>query len=290
MNDQESRTTIHAHDSALGVWRISELAPGDALAPFVSQIYAYSERETGFARRREPPNGLAALVFNLGPDLRVEHPAETRTTYRAGGAFYTGVSRVFAVTETDRAQVGAQVLLTPLGARRLLGFPLGEIGDRLIDPAELLGPAMREVAERLQEANSHGRRLAILESLLEERLAGAVRDVPRDLAWALNRLRARCGKVRIAALAAEIECSRKSLTERFTREFGVAPKPFARVLRFARALRMLRGGRIHNWAELADACGYADQAHLSRDFCAFAGSPPAAFLRRKLPDRGGFED
>jgi hypothetical protein len=29
---------------------------------------------------------------------------------------------------------------------------------------------------------------------------------------------------------------------------------------------------------------------LTRDFRTFAGSPPASFMRRKLPDEGGFVD
>ena len=81
---------------------------------------------------------------------------KTSTTYRAGTAFYSGMSATHAVTETDRSQQGAKVMLTPLGARRLLGFPLDEIGDRLIDPCDLFGAAAREMAERLQETNSSG--------------------------------------------------------------------------------------------------------------------------------------
>ena len=68
----------------------------------------------------------------------------------------------------------------------------------------------------------------------------------------------------------------------------MAPKLFARVARFDHAVALLRRDRVASLAELAGACGYADQAHLTRDFCEFAGSPPAAFLRRKLPDDGGF--
>jgi hypothetical protein len=46
-------------------------------------------------------------------------------------------------------------MLTPLGAPRLIGFPLAEAGGRLIDPADLFGSAARETIERLQETNSH---------------------------------------------------------------------------------------------------------------------------------------
>jgi AraC-like DNA-binding protein len=70
----------------------------------------------------------------------------------------------------------------------------------------------------------------------------------------------------------------------------MAPKLFARVLRFDSALRGLRSGGPASWAQLADICGYSDQAHRCRDFTAFAGSPPEAFLQRALPDEGGFVD
>jgi AraC-like DNA-binding protein len=266
------------------------LAPTDRLAPFVWRFNAYAERDTQFARRRELPQGLATLVFNLGAELRIEHPAETRMAYPAGAAFFAGLSRTYAVTETDRAQEGAQIMLTPLGARRLLGFPLDEVGDRLIDPAEFLGTAARETIDRLQEANSQTGRLAVLERAMERMLAVADRSLPRDLVWALQRLQASSGRIGVAALAGQLGCSRKHLSVRFRREFGMPPKLFARVLRFDHALRMLRREPVASWAGLADACGYADQAHLARDFREFAGSPPTAFLCRRLPDEGGFVD
>jgi AraC-like DNA-binding protein len=290
MTDLASRTRIIAHESAQGSWRMAFLAPAENLTPFVQRFNAYAERDTGFVRRREPPSGLATLVFNLGEELRVEHPADTRTAYRAGGAFYTGLSSTYAVTETDRAQEGAQVMLTPLGARRLLGIPLSEVGDQLIDPVDLFGGAARRMIERLQEANSMTRRLAILEEEMQQALTRPGQPLASDLVWAMQRLRARCGRIGIAALAAELGCSRKHLTVRFTSEFGMAPKLFARVLRFDKALTGLRARRGASWAALADACGYADQAHLSRDFTAFVGSPPEAFFRRALPDEGGFVD
>jgi hypothetical protein len=80
-------------------------------------------------------------------------------------------------------------MLTPLGARRLIGFPLEEVGDRLIDPTDLFGSAARETIEQLQETNSHAGRLAILEQLMMRRLILSRNQIPRDLIWALSRLK-----------------------------------------------------------------------------------------------------
>ena len=281
--DQASRITVVDHASRQGAWRIESLAPTEHLAPFVRRFNADAEHDTGFVRRPEPPSGLATLVFNLGQHLRVEHPVAIPTTYPPGTAFYTGLSSTYAVTETDRSQEGAQVMLTPLGARRLLGFPLEEVGDRLIDPADLFGGAAPETIERLRETNSHAGRLAILEQEMTRRLTVPSNRLPRDLVWALRRLEASSGRVGVSALAAELGCSRKHLTVRFRREFGMPPKLFARVVWFDHAVRLLRRDLVASWAELASACRYADQAHLTRDFREFAGSPPAAFLRRRLP-------
>jgi AraC-like DNA-binding protein len=180
-------------------------------------------------------------------------------------------------------------MLTPLGARLLLGFPLEEVGDRLIDLVDLFGAAARETIERLQEANSHAGRLAILEQEIT-RLDLSVSGLPRGLVWGLQRLQTSAGRVGVASLAKELGWSRKHFSVCFRREFGVPPKLFARILRLDHAVRQLRHNQVTSWAELADACGYADQAHLTRDFRAFAGSAPASFMRRKLPDEGGFVD
>jgi AraC-like DNA-binding protein len=54
------------------------------------------------------------------------------------------------------------------------------------------------------------------------------------------------------------------------------------VIRFDRAVRVLRApGSPSLWAVAFD-CGYADQAHLNRDFREFAGTSPTAFVAAQL--------
>ena len=92
------------------------------------------------------------------------------------------------------------------------------------------------------------------------------------MAWSLRRLTQADGRLAVGALAAEVGWSRRHLAASWRRDVGLGPKTVARVLRFERALRLVREGRA--LADVAYACGYADQSHLNREFRALAGATP----------------
>jgi transcriptional regulator GlxA family with amidase domain len=64
----------------------------------------------------------------------------------------------------------------------------------------------------------------------------------------------------------------------FNTEVGIGPKALARMVRFNRALALAKAAATPDWAGIAVECGYADQAHLVREFRGFAGSSPTALL------------
>ncbi|HVY47851.1 MAG TPA: helix-turn-helix domain-containing protein, partial [Minicystis sp.] len=57
------------------------------------------------------------------------------------------------------------------------------------------------------------------------------------------------------------------------------------VTRFQRAAALLARGRAASIADVAAAAGYADQAHLSREFAAIAGVSPASYRALRLLER-----
>jgi AraC-like DNA-binding protein len=277
---------VSEHASETGSWRIASLAPRGRLAPYVGSFYAYEEHGTAF-RRRELPDGSAVLIFNLGKPLRVENPGGAKDVFGEGQGFFSGASATYAITETDGAQTGAQIKLTLFGARLFLGRPLGEFGDALIAPREAIGRAGAELGDRIADARSQEERVRLLAEAVVQRLHSDKAIAP-ELAFAFQRLN--LSDIRIADLAREIGTSRERFSKAFRREFGLSPKTFARVRRFARTLRTREREPSLDGAALAAQSGYVDQAHMIREFQDFAGSAPGALWRRGLPDAGGFVD
>ncbi|WP_143342828.1 helix-turn-helix domain-containing protein, partial [Crossiella equi] len=144
----------------------------------------------------------------------------------------------------------------------------------------LLGPAAGELLSRLREASTWTERFAHLSAVLTRIARPAALPAP-ELGWAWRRLTT--GPVAVAGLAAEVGWSRQHLGERFRREFGLTPKVLARITRFGAARSLLVRPDRPGLAEVAARCGYTDQAHLNRDWRAFSGEPPSAWLARELP-------
>jgi AraC-like DNA-binding protein len=72
-------------------------------------------------------------------------------------------------------------------------------------------------------------------------------------------------------------------------EFLLEPKTAARLVRLNRVWRRLDERRPLHWGQVAADAGYADQAHLIRDFHQFTGTTPTQFQARTLLSHGDGE-
>jgi AraC-like DNA-binding protein len=148
--------------------------------------------------------------------------------------------------------------------------------------ADLLPRALRHLPERLAGLPGWDARFALLDEVL---FAEFHRDPPRGpldvVAWGCRRIEATDGLVPIGLLARELGYSPKHVVSLFDEHVGVAPKVFARIVRFDRVIRHLREAPDEPWASLAPRFGYFDQPHLAREVKQMTGLSPAA-LRRVL--------
>ncbi len=190
----------------------------------------------------------------------------------------------------DGRQHGVHVVLDPVAARALLGAPTSALsggGTGALDAADVLGRDAVELHERVSGLAGWTARFAVLDEILGRRIAagrGAGLGVRDEVRWAWRRLVAGGTSVRDAA--ADVGWSERHLSRRFAAEFGVGPKVAARMARFDRARRRIAAqavtGHPLGLADVAADEGYADQAHLAREFTALAGCNPSRWVAEEV--------
>lgn len=258
-------------------WQVARRIPARELRPLLGQaLEGWAREGPSTASYSELPFPGIPLIINLGSPWRVDGARLD--------SFLAGLHLRPATVTGERAFSCLELRLTPLGTRRLLGQPLHELADRTVALEDLL-PGTDALVARLRKTPSWDERFDLVERFLSRRLA----DTPapsRELDWAWHRLVRSGGRVRMRALAAELGWSPRRLIERFRDQIGLSPKAAARVIRFDRAVAALRSGQPRI-AEVAAACGYADQAHLGRELRALGGVTPGGLVGGNFVQDGG---
>ncbi|MGY0501021.1 helix-turn-helix domain-containing protein [Nocardia sp. FBN12] len=164
---------------------------------------------------------------------------------------------------TARASEFAGIRFAPGTAPTLLGIPAVELLNQRVDLAEI-APS-RTTRALVDQVDNAPDRVAALEAIA---LRFAAENGPADpaLTAVVDSLSA---GATVAETAAETGMSARMLHRRSLSAFGYGPKMLARVLRFQRALGAVRTGVPA--ARIAATTGFADQAHLSREFRDLAG-------------------
>ena len=286
-----------SHSSELGRWEMVAGEPAPLLRRDVFRYFGYDETTSAFTRRRELATPHAVLIIGFGPAIGVTFAGERRGVQAV--AFAAGPSDRHVFVDSCGTQRGVQIDMTPTSAYALLGVPMRELANRVVELGDLLGPRWAELPERLHEAGSWEERFGVLDELLLARLGDGTQVSP-DVARAWRRLHETYGAIGIRELADELRCSRRHLSQRFAEQVGLPPKTVARLLRFERAARMVGAGPSFvertsgaadgGLARIALDCGYYDQAHLNRDFRQFAGVAPKQLEAMLLPDGGGIAE
>lgn len=153
----------------------------------------------------------------------------------------------------------------------LLGVPADELRDRMPDLADLWPAApARRLAERVASDPT-----GALAAWAAERSADSTVDPlgPPVLAWS------RAGTP-AAVMAARLGIGVRQLHRRCLPVFGYGPRRLTRILRLGPALDLVRAGVP--FARVAADCGYADQAHLSREVRDLTGLSPRELVAEAL--------
>lgn len=245
---------------------------------------------------RLPPDAVHFGVPSLTATVVVAFAEPTDTGWFDEGAhrgyrvLVAGLHARPSLVRTHGRQLGLQLALTPAGARRLLGRPIGELANRIVELDDLEAAQLAPLVAGVRAADPVGRPDVLRRGLRElagcvgdEAAARAVEHAPRpEVAEAWRLVVAGGGRLPVDEVARRVGWSRRTLAARFADEYGLGPKQVARVARFVRARRLAEAGvRL---ADVAARTGYSDQSHLTREWADIAGRPPTRAIGDDFPN------
>ncbi len=282
-----SHSRIVRHASAIGQWEMVQGEPPRALRPYIREYVGWFEHMASPLCRRELPTEVIPVIINFGSAVRI-FDGDDLTRWTDYSSFTTGAYDTYVLVGSAGPSGGLQINFTILGARLFLGRPLVDLTNRVVPLDDVLGRSASGLIGELHDATSWEQRFAIVDREVMRRIAIA-RAVAPEVLCSWHRLERSFGQAPIADLVRETGWSQKHLIARFREQLGLAPKTLARVLRFGRAVSLIKTQRSQRLSDVALECGYYDQAHFSRDVAEFAGVSPRELIKSLLPDFGGFQ-
>jgi AraC-like DNA-binding protein len=241
------------------------VAPDAALEPWIEQFWIQrGEREPANRNWRIVPDANAHVIF----------AAES-----AHSGYRTRLLLVGARGEFEDIDMSARRITT--GARLRLGT-LAQLTRSRADVFmgrgfrmdEIFGSSARALADRMSECSPEEAQRQ-LRLFLENQLAKCEPDLRFEQALQS------AGKVEW--LGQTMGCSPRALYTRSVDAVGIGPKHLLRIMRLHRALRLASSGR-RAWADISYGAGFADQAHMVREFRSLLGDTPNRWRRRSTAD------
>lgn len=255
--------------------------PPAPLSAYVDQFWYYAGFMRGHAKERLLPTGTIELVINLHEDeVRTYDPDDLERCVRYPGSVVVGAHSRYFVLDTAEQNDVIGIHFKPGGAFPFLAPPADEFRNTHVDLEAIWGLETRHIREQLLAAATPEARFAVLENALLARINRA----PQTHAAVLHALRCIDSAPHlhtIGGLTERLGLRPKRFIQLFTQQVGLTPKVYCRIQRFQRVIGMVGRQRQVDWADVAAGCGYYDQAHFIRDFRAFSGLNPGAYLGQR---------
>lgn len=252
---------------------------GPVLAGLVDRFWAVEwDLPAGTVHRQQ-------VLTHPGANLSLGHP-DARTAGGSSGSIEARLSGV-ARGQTTRVLVArgwtVAAMTTPGGLGAFTTGSAADFTDRIVPLGQAIDADEEALLQLVGGEPDEASRVAVLARTLEQALQPRQIPSARHVAD-VARLAETDRSVRtISDLSDRASIGQRSLQRMFLQHAGVSPTWVLRRYRLLDAAETVRSGQRVSWAEVAADLGYADQAHLTRDFRAATGRTPRPTRDRRPP-------
>lgn len=218
------------------------------------------------------------LIFNLAAPI--ECTVDNHPPVMISGDFLVGsLARQIQIKPTGTLSLFA-IRFTPEGLYPFLSMPPVDLSDFSVEIEEvweLNGFGLSKLIHGTGQVPE--RRIKAFERFFARRI-NDFRSHSLHVEKAVTIICSHKGQIPVKNLANQLQISSRQLERIFLTRIGVSPKQLCRIIRLKSVLNHLNPGE-YDWASLAVARGYFDQAHFNHEFKFFTGKNPMAYLQER---------
>ncbi|MGC3945657.1 MAG: helix-turn-helix transcriptional regulator [Chryseolinea sp.] len=253
-----------------------EYIPSEALRSYVKCYYVFEADGQQIINDNAFATGCVEVMFNLhGSQWETEVKGQFIQTSRM--ELWGQIVKPMPLRLAGKSQM-LGIRFHPFGASLFLNDDVSLFNDQVVDLRSLMGTALDDLYQQLQDTPHIAGRINLLETFLHNRLSlfEKRRDKSTLVKMVMNELTRDDFFDNIDNVAARYGITSRYLQKIFLQHTGLTPKLFSKINRFQKSL-VLVGKSDLSLTSIAYQSGYFDQSHFIREFRAFTGNTPSRF-------------
>lgn len=253
--------------------------PCNELESYIQYFWVLDSNNESLLKDKALPSGHVELIF---------HKIEARNINQSYNASnYKGVvigqhDKSFFINKDEKAIIIGAVL-RPYAAKLLLGVPAGEFLNKQVYIDDLDDAELALLSRKVANSDNYIRVIEYIESFFLFRIRNNKKNYYIPYLKNIIELINTKTNTKSDKLAEHIFLSNKQFTRVFVDNIGIMPKTFSAIVRYQKALKLMKDNSELPMAQVALYCEYSDQSHMIRDFRKFTSYTPRKILSA---DRG----
>lgn len=220
------------------------------------------------------PDGFPELIFHYGDPYMIY--LQEKWELQGQKLFAGQITSHFHLRNTGISRIiGAK--LKPTAPAQLYHLQACDFTDKVVDMAEITGMATAFTAALKSENYDPG---ITITNLNEHFIRLRPMHQPGMAEKAVDMIFAKHGMITIAEICSNLFITERQLERIFRQYVGLSPKFYARIIRFNYIFEHVQK-KDNSWSDIVHEAGFYDQSHFIRNFKAFTGEEPSAYLFNK---------
>lgn len=255
-----------------------QFSPNAVLKPYIRSYFFINSQS---AVSHLPADGCPGLIINLKDPFLLGFKQNQLAPFHGIRLF--GAQTRCLMTEPMTGQtVLMAVKFNPGQLPVFFKLAASELTDTSVSIHNFMGKHDKYFEQKCCEAKN----IASLKTILDRtfiKLLAKENAFDARITAALSSIWHHKGHLTIDKLAASLHLSCRHLERLFLNYIGLPPKRMCRIIRFLSIFSSSKITEKSNWADLAIANGFSDQAHLIRECKYFSGKSPFSYLTNRSP-------